>query len=47
METTQVSADGGTDTQNVVYAGLGILFNLRKEPDTYPDVAEPWKWYTK
>ena len=31
MEVTQMSADGGTDKQNVIYTNNGILISLKKK----------------
>ena len=34
MEVTQMSTDGGTDKQNVIYTNNGILIGLKKEENS-------------
>lgn len=44
---TQVSNDGATDKQNVVYPYNGILLSLKTEgnSDIYYSMGEPWGYY--
>ena len=49
MEETQVSMDGWMDKQNVVYTYNEILFNLKKDGNSYTchNIDEGWGHYAK